>query len=148
MKAQQKTSSDHLPIPTSIESSPERSGKSKPKVLLQFLLLSGVIASAWTTAGFYKGRCHRDGKAQTSVSAKPHATTCTQVDPLLPGKHHELWANMSATIGSDEFQSKAVDWLSRAVQIPWVLGTFVDACGSFNNAVLALSLGITWIQLV
>lgn len=43
---------------------------------------------------------------------------CIQSNILSPQKHSELWNNISATVLSDNFKSKAVDWLSHAVQIP------------------------------
>ncbi|KAF9453562.1 carboxypeptidase S [Macrolepiota fuliginosa MF-IS2] len=117
MKAQHKISSEYLPTSASIESLTDKPGKSKFKILLRFLLLAGVVGAVWAS-GLYKG-CHsHDVRALTSVFAsQPHAATCAQGDPLLPERHSELWTNISATISSGDFQSKAVDWLSRAVQI-------------------------------
>ncbi|KAF8734360.1 hypothetical protein AX14_003360 [Amanita brunnescens Koide BX004] len=43
---------------------------------------------------------------------------CPQSDVLVPEKNNELWSDLTTTIGSNGFQTKAVDWLAGAVKVP------------------------------
>jgi Gly-Xaa carboxypeptidase len=43
---------------------------------------------------------------------------CPQAEVLAPTKHAELWADLGATIGTDQFKARAVQWLGGAVRIP------------------------------
>ncbi|KAJ3566922.1 hypothetical protein NP233_g6693 [Leucocoprinus birnbaumii] len=113
MKAQLKSGSDYLPVSTSVNATEEGSKRSIFKVLLRLLLLVGIVGSLWTTV--FHGKCQSEVTQPVTGHREP---TCTQIDALLPGKHNELWTNLSSTIVSDSFKAKAVDWLSRAVQIP------------------------------
>ncbi|KAG2011428.1 Gly-X carboxypeptidase [Coprinopsis cinerea AmutBmut pab1-1] len=52
--------------------------------------------------------------------AEPEATTdnCPQPPAIRPTKHADLWANLSAHIGTDMvFRQHAIEWLSGAIQI-------------------------------
>ncbi|KAG7444316.1 carboxypeptidase S [Guyanagaster necrorhizus] len=46
------------------------------------------------------------------------ASSCQQVDALYPSKHASFWSELGDIIGTDEFKTKAISWLSGAVQIP------------------------------
>lgn len=52
------------------------------------------------------------------IGHKESSSGCTQADVLRPSKHHDLWTDITQQIGSPEFRSQAVQWLSGAVQIP------------------------------
>ena len=43
---------------------------------------------------------------------------CPQVSALNPFQHAELHNALNQTFGTPEFRNKAVDWLSKLVQIP------------------------------
>lgn len=43
---------------------------------------------------------------------------CLQAEVLSPTKHAELWADLSAVIGTYQFKDRAVQWLGGAVRIP------------------------------
>ena len=43
---------------------------------------------------------------------------CPQTDVLVPEKNNNLWNDLTATIGSNGFQTKAVEWLAGAVKVP------------------------------
>ncbi|KAK2463679.1 hypothetical protein APHAL10511_004430 [Amanita phalloides] len=43
---------------------------------------------------------------------------CPQTDVLVPQKNKELWNDLTGVIGSDGFQTRAVDWLANAVRVP------------------------------
>lgn len=115
MTTQQKLNSDYLPTLTPMRMSPTgKPEKSKFKLLLQFLLLAGIAGCVWATVP-RKG-CRHDKVEQNVLAAKPIEETCYQAGPVYPGKHRELWANLSIIIGSESFKFLAVDRLSRAVQ--------------------------------
>ncbi|KAK0238696.1 hypothetical protein EDD85DRAFT_827812 [Armillaria nabsnona] len=46
------------------------------------------------------------------------ASSCQQVDALYPSKHASFWSELGDIIGTDDFKTKAISWLSGAVQIP------------------------------
>ncbi|KAF9450372.1 carboxypeptidase S [Macrolepiota fuliginosa MF-IS2] len=110
-----KISSGYLPTESSVVFPIDKSRKSKLKTFLHLICIAGAV---WATSSYYKGYRH-DPQALTNVfTSQPHPATCAQADPLIPEKHGELWALLSTAISSSDFQLKAVDWLSRAVQIP------------------------------
>ncbi|KAL4268882.1 peptidase M20A family protein [Pleurotus pulmonarius] len=43
---------------------------------------------------------------------------CFQPTELTPIKNGDLWADIGATIGTDAFKTKAIDWLAGAVRVP------------------------------
>lgn len=43
---------------------------------------------------------------------------CPQAPELIPVKNNALWATLTEVYGTEAFRSKAVDWLSGAIQIP------------------------------
>jgi Gly-Xaa carboxypeptidase len=143
MKPQPKLDFDYLPVSTSLDSKQEGSRKSKFKHLFRLLALVGIVGSVWVTA--FGGNCHNKDVGPTFLQSEPNQATCVQADALIPEKHGDLWTNLSSTIRSNNFKLKAVDWLSRAVQIPWVVytrppHTVID--GSVEQ-----SLGMQWIPL-
>lgn len=46
---------------------------------------------------------------------------CAQAEVLTPQMHADLWDSLGDTIQSDQFKTRAINWLSGAVQIPYVL---------------------------
>jgi hypothetical protein len=46
------------------------------------------------------------------------APPCSQVDVLTPEKNEVVWSAVGDKISSDAFQTRAINWLSGAVQIP------------------------------
>lgn len=43
---------------------------------------------------------------------------CPQAEVLAPTKHAELWTDLGAAIGTDQFKARAVQWLGGAVRVP------------------------------
>ena len=55
----------------------------------------------------------------SSTSLDPaNGDLCHQAPALIPVKNNALWETLTAIYGTEAFQSKAVDWLSGAIQIP------------------------------
>ncbi|KXN86588.1 Carboxypeptidase S [Leucoagaricus sp. SymC.cos] len=126
MKEQSELEPDYLPISAAMDSVPQKPRKTKFRALFRLLLLGGIAGSVWAFC-----RDCRD-KTSSAILLKPAlstAATCAQIDILNPEKYGELWANLSATIATDDFKSKAVDRLSRAVQIPTESWDAMDPVG-------------------
>lgn len=118
MKDKQAITPGYLPVPTSIEPSSGKTRNPKFRTLLRFLLPTVVLGSLWA-AGVHENFCNHDkGNPLSIFPPKSHAASCAQAEPLQPLKHDELWKNLSAIVGSSDFQSKAIDWLGNAVRIP------------------------------
>lgn len=118
MKDKQAVTPGYLPVPTSIEPLSGKTSKPRFRILLRILLLTVVLGSLWA-AGVYENFCnHGKGNSPGFLPSKSHAASCAQAEPLQPLKHDELWKNLSAIVGSSDFQSKAIDWLGNAVRIP------------------------------
>ncbi|KAG0709347.1 hypothetical protein DFH29DRAFT_1027583 [Suillus ampliporus] len=49
---------------------------------------------------------------------KHGADLCPQADELVPEKNGAIWESIGHTYGTDEFKTRAVDWLGGAVRIP------------------------------
>ncbi|KIK98243.1 hypothetical protein PAXRUDRAFT_824097 [Paxillus rubicundulus Ve08.2h10] len=47
-----------------------------------------------------------------------NADVCPQVSELIPQKNNALWETLSIIYGTEAFKTKAIDWLSGAVQVP------------------------------
>lgn len=43
---------------------------------------------------------------------------CPQAPELIPVKNNALWETLTEIYGTEAFRSKAVDWLSGAIQVP------------------------------
>jgi Gly-Xaa carboxypeptidase len=110
----QEKTLDFLPVSSELKTLPKPSRKSNFKALLNVLtlaLIAGVIGTAAFRGGLWFGR-----KDLSSVETFHGA--CEQEDVLLPQKHNQLWTNLTATFGSRDYRSKAITWLSEAVQVP------------------------------
>ncbi|KAF5362478.1 hypothetical protein D9756_002470 [Leucocoprinus leucothites] len=128
MKAQAKSNPDGLPaFALTSNFASEDTKKSNFKVLLRLLLVVGIAGSVWAIAS--RGNCHNEFISPAVLETKHREAICTQADVLLPEKHGELWTNLSTAIVSDSFKLKAIDWLSRAVQIPTESWDAMDPVG-------------------
>ena len=47
-----------------------------------------------------------------------NSNVCPQVPELIPVKNNALWETLTEIYGTEAFRSKAIDWLSGAIQIP------------------------------
>ncbi|XP_006461973.1 hypothetical protein AGABI2DRAFT_193317 [Agaricus bisporus var. bisporus H97] len=54
---------------------------------------------------------------------------CLQEGVLLPQIHDQLWANLTTTFGSHDYQSKAITWLSEAIQVRTITNDAMGAIG-------------------
>lgn len=43
---------------------------------------------------------------------------CPQAAELTPQKHGDVWEFLSKSFATDDFRTRAIDWLSGAVQVP------------------------------
>lgn len=110
----QEKTLDFLPVASEPHACPKPSRKSKFKALLHVLILA-LVAGAIGTAAFHGGTsCGR----KDSSTAETFDGTCGQADVLFPQRHSQLWANLTATFGSRDYQSKTITWLSEAIQVP------------------------------
>ncbi|KIY67415.1 carboxypeptidase S [Cylindrobasidium torrendii FP15055 ss-10] len=81
------------------------------------LLLAG--SAVWTLSQF-------DAPVEYLHSAKAAAglvhisleDRCPQSSPLIPAGNKETWDDIRDLVGSDNFKTKAIDWLAGAVKIP------------------------------
>ncbi|EKM81840.1 hypothetical protein AGABI1DRAFT_36060 [Agaricus bisporus var. burnettii JB137-S8] len=110
----QEKTLDFLPVASEPHACPKPSRKSKFKALLHVLILA-LVAGAIGTAAFHGGTSC--GRKDSSI-AETFDGTCGQVDVLFPQRHSQLWANLTATFGSRDYQSKTITWLSEAIQVP------------------------------
>ncbi|KAF8337820.1 hypothetical protein F5887DRAFT_983763 [Amanita rubescens] len=46
------------------------------------------------------------------------SNNCPQTGLILPRKNRKLWNDLGGTVGSNDFQTRAVDWLGGAVRVP------------------------------
>ncbi|KAL4073057.1 hypothetical protein V8B97DRAFT_1869576 [Scleroderma yunnanense] len=90
------------PGPISIQP-PSRS--SKKTALFALIAILGLLAK-WTWQSF------------DYIDDGPISDVCPQVSALIPEKNYELWEGLRSTYSTDSFKSKAVNWLSGAVQVP------------------------------
>ena len=97
-------------LPTSVKlGSPSRCKRTK---VLAIGLCLGLLGT-----GGYVGRTIAPG---FSVS-KPHPTAlCPQVNPITPTKHSAIWESFVERTTTDEYKTRAIEWLGRAVRIPYV----------------------------
>jgi len=49
------------------------------------------------------------------------ADLCPQVDELVPEKNGMIWESLQDMYGTEDFKTRAVDWLGGAVRIPCVV---------------------------
>lgn len=65
--------------------------------------------------------CLRSSLAHLPLDHSDRQAVCPQVGQLLPDSNKELWEKLSDQISTDEFKTTAIQWLSGAVQVPYVL---------------------------
>ncbi|KIY65075.1 carboxypeptidase S [Cylindrobasidium torrendii FP15055 ss-10] len=54
---------------------------------------------------------------------------CPQAAPLVPARNGDIWKAMGELVEEDNFQKKAIEWLSKAVQVPSEVFDEMDAVG-------------------
>jgi len=55
--------------------------------------------------------------------SKPHhdpAAPCPQVEPIIPTKHSAIWESFLENSTTDEYKTRAIEWLGGAVRVPYV----------------------------
>lgn len=105
-------------LPTTTPEVKRRSSVIKKLHLVPLLLLAVAL---------YKYGCFHsftDGAVDLSEELKNEL--CPQPKPLSPEKNAELWESLGKNYETKEFQKKAIDLLSGAVQIPYVLTCSVN----------------------
>ena len=77
--------------------------------------------------------------AQGFPVSKPHPTAlCPQVNPITPTKHSAIWESFVERSTTDEYKTRAIEWLGGAVRIPYVY------CPSFAwNRILTTRSGLS-----
>jgi len=104
---------DFSDLPTSVEpvklGSPSRSKRTKA-------LAIGLCLGLLGTGGF----ALRSIAPKFAVS-KPHPTAlCPQVKPITPTKHSAIWESFVERSTTDEYKTRAIEWLGGAVRVPYV----------------------------
>ncbi|KAJ7511624.1 hypothetical protein B0H11DRAFT_709566 [Mycena galericulata] len=93
-------------LPTSPQAPP------RPKSKGRLLRIAAALTVAWVWFAVHK---RHGGEHRHEAAA---AAGCPQVDALRPARGAELLGNISDLIGTDDFKTKAVNWLAGAVQVP------------------------------
>jgi len=80
--------------------------------------------------------------------SKPHhdpGVLCPQVKPITPTKHSAIWESFVERTATDEYKTRAIEWLGGAVRIPYAcfLGLFL-AWNRILTAHPGQSRTITW----
>jgi len=55
---------------------------------------------------------------QFYVSDKIPKSLCPQAAELVPTKNAQVWKDLTQTFGTNNFKTRAIDWLGDAVRIP------------------------------
>ena len=104
---------DFTGLPTSVEpiklGSPSRSKRTKALAigLCLGLLVTGGLANP--------------GEMDGKTVSKPHPTAlCPQVKPIAPTKHSAIWESFVERTATDEYKTRAIEWLGGAVRVPYV----------------------------
>ena len=63
------------------------------------------------------------GISLLSIDSGGTTNYCPQSDVLVPEKNSGFWSDLTESVGSDAFKTKAIDWLAGAVKVPSV-GTY------------------------
>ncbi|KAJ7077873.1 hypothetical protein B0H15DRAFT_1003211, partial [Mycena belliarum] len=96
-------------LPAPIQPSPRlKSTRRRGAAILAFACFAFSLFSLFSNGPLYFDEYLR----------REAATGCPQVDPLVPKNSAELLANISDLIGTADFKTKAINWLSGAVQVP------------------------------
>ncbi|KAI6117458.1 hypothetical protein EV401DRAFT_1969446 [Pisolithus croceorrhizus] len=107
------TAAGSLPGPVS---TPPSVSRRSTKVTLALAIVVGLLLNC-----FRQRYWERYANLHNSIHANNPGTfenVCPQVPELIPKRNFDIWERLSATYQTDSFRSKAVDWLSKAVQIP------------------------------
>jgi hypothetical protein len=71
--------------------------------------------------GFYFTNTFNEGFDVRAIEwYRGHEESCSQPDILVPEKNGALWETLGGDYGTEEFKSRAVDWLAGAVRVPYV----------------------------
>ena len=100
-------------LPTTASETKRRS-RIVRKLHLVPLLLIGLALYKYGCFGYFEG-----GPADLSDDVKQEL--CPQPKPLSPAKNADLWEALGKKYETKEFEKTAIDLLSGAVQIPYVL---------------------------
>jgi len=103
---------DFTGLPTSVEpiklGSPSRSKRIKALVV-------GLCLGLLGTGGFVL-----QSIAPGFAVSKPHPTAlCPQVNPIAPAKHPAIWESLVERFTTDEYKTRAIEWLGGAVRVPY-----------------------------
>ena len=104
---------DFSDLPTGVEpvklGSPSRSKRTKA-------LAIGLCLGLLGTGGFVLRSI-----APGFAASKPHPTTlCPQVKPITPTKRSAIWESFVERSTTDEYKTRAIEWLGGAVRVPYV----------------------------
>ena len=109
---------DFAGLPTSVEpvklGSPSRSKRIKALVV-------GLCLGLLGTGGFVL-----QSIAPGFAVSKPHPTAlCPQVNPIAPAKHPAIWESLVERSTTDEYKTRAIEWLGGAVRVPYACFLFL-----------------------
>jgi len=101
---------DFAGLPTSVEHVKLDSPSRRTKALAIGLCL-GLVG----TGGFVLRSI-----APGFAASKPHPTAlCPQVKPITPTKHSAIWESFVEKSTTDDYKTRAIEWLGGAVRIPY-----------------------------
>jgi len=91
-----------------------------------------LLASAISVASRYVDPHNGQFPLAVQSSQFEVANTCPQSNVLYPGKHAQLWENLGHNLNEDAFTTRAVEWLTGAVRIPYIfMNTLCDVMRHF-----------------
>ena len=91
---------------------------SRPKTIFRFPILKrAVVILAVLGLGFYLSFTESVA-IHVGQSYHGDGESCPQADVLVPQANGALWNSLGALYTSDDFKTRAVDWLGGAVRIP------------------------------
>jgi len=108
---------DFAGLPTSVElakfDQPPRCKRTKALVI-------GLCLGALGTGGFVL-RNIAPTPATPGLSVQVANALCPQAKPITPIKHSAIWDDLMGKSATDEHKARAIEWLSGAVRVQYVL---------------------------
>jgi len=80
-----------------------------------------IVIGLCLGAGAFISRTISPTFAALELSAQVANTLCPQAKPITPIKHSAIWDSLVGKSATDEPKARAIEWLSGAVRVPYVL---------------------------
>jgi len=106
---------------TGLPTSAELAGLDRPPRCKRTKALAiGLCLGVLGTGGFLS-RTNSPTLPALELSAQVANTLCPQAKPITPIKHSAIWDSLVGKSATDEHEARAIEWLSGAVRVPYVL---------------------------